>query len=267
MAKRLTDTNKYKKPFIRGLLGPYKLLWDYLYHDCDHAGIWIVDFEVAQVYLGQDMKVNKEDALTYFNQDEIRIVEIDVNRWFIAPFIEFQYGVLNEQNRAHKSVIQLLKKYNLWDGASKGLVRPLLGCKVKDKDKDKEKKKEEFEKEKEKQNPDPETEKLYNQVVEFFPEDLRPKTEKQRAEWLDTLDKLIRIDGYESETISRVIEFARKDDFWKINFLSLLKLRQKDRAKVSYFLVFQSKMKNEYNSKQSGKREVKRINAEWGRED
>ena len=51
MAKRFTDTNKYKKPFIRGLQGAYKLFWDYLYHDCDHAGIWIVDFEIAQTYL------------------------------------------------------------------------------------------------------------------------------------------------------------------------------------------------------------------------
>lgn len=140
MAKRFTDTNKYKKPFIRGLQGPYKLLWDYLYHDCDHAGIWIVDFEIAQVYLGQDMKVNKADALKYFNQSEIRIIEIEGGaKWFIVPFIDFQYGPLNEQNRAHNSVIQILKKYDLWDGATKGLISPLLGCKDKDKDKDKDK--------------------------------------------------------------------------------------------------------------------------------
>ena len=77
MAKRFTDTNKYKKPFIRGLQGAYKLLWDYLYHDCDHAGIWIVDFDIAQVYLGADMPVNRADALKFFNKDEVRIIEID----------------------------------------------------------------------------------------------------------------------------------------------------------------------------------------------
>ena len=138
MAKRFTDTNKYKKPFIRGLQGAYKLFWDYLYHECDHAGIWIVDFEIAQLYLGKDMSINKEDALRFFNEGEIRIVEIDKGKkWFIKPFIEFQYGELNEQNRAHNSVISILKKYGL---SSKPLTRslqaPTEGAMDKDKDKE-----------------------------------------------------------------------------------------------------------------------------------
>ena len=136
MAKRFTDTNKYKKPFIRGLQGAYKLLWDYLYHDCDHAGIWIVDFEVAQLYLGKDMPVNHEDALRYFNNDEKRIIEVDNGKkWFIPSFIEFQYGELNEQNRAHNSVIQILKKNNLYK--NRPLKSSLEGAMDKDKDKDK----------------------------------------------------------------------------------------------------------------------------------
>ena len=135
MAKRFTDTNKYKKPFIRGLQGAYKLLWDYLYHECDHAGIWIVDFEIAQLYIGSDMQVNKIDALKYFNNGEKRIIEIDHGKkWFIPSFIEFQYGVLNEQNRAHNSVINILKKYNLYK--NKPLKSPLQGAMDKDKDKD-----------------------------------------------------------------------------------------------------------------------------------
>jgi hypothetical protein len=135
MAKRFTDTDKYKKPFIRGLQGAYKLLWDYLYHSCDHAGIWIVDFEIAQIYLGQDMQVNKKDALKYFNNGEQRIIEIDDNKWFIPSFVEFQYGELNEENRAHNSVLNILHKYNLIN--DKGLITGLQACKDKDKDKDK----------------------------------------------------------------------------------------------------------------------------------
>ena len=144
MAKRFTDTNKYKKPFIRGLQGAYKLLWDYLYHDCDHAGIWIVDFDIAQIYIGKDMSVNKVDALKYFNTNEIRIVEFNSgSKWFIPSFIEFQYGILNEQNRAHNSVIKILSKYNLYQ--NKKLISPLQGAKEKDKEKelDKDKEKEE----------------------------------------------------------------------------------------------------------------------------
>lgn len=152
MGKRFTDTNKYKKSFIRGLQGPYKLLWDYLYHDCDHSGIWIVDFEIAQTYLGPDMKVNKDDALKYFNDEEIRIVEIDSSKkWFLPGFIEFQYGILSDKNRAHSSVITTLKKYNLIDLdfnliKHKPLTSPLQGGKEKDKDKEMDK---EMEQEKE----------------------------------------------------------------------------------------------------------------------
>lgn len=138
MSKRFTDTNKYRKPFVRGLQGAYKLLWDYLYHDCDHAGIWIVDFEVAQLFIGKDMPVNKEEALRFFNNGEIRIIEIDHGKkWFIKPFIEFQYGELSENNRAHKSVINILKKYNLYN--VKGSRSPLQGAMDKDMDKDKDK--------------------------------------------------------------------------------------------------------------------------------
>ena len=140
MAKRFTDTSKYKKPFVRGLKGAYKLLWDFLYHDCDHAGIWIVDFDIAQLYLGADMLVNKEDALTYFNSDEERIVIVDGGKkWFIPSFIAFQYGELSDNNRAHTGVINTLNKYNLLNYSkisSKPLTSPLQGDKDKDKDKD-----------------------------------------------------------------------------------------------------------------------------------
>lgn len=147
MAKRFTDTNKYKKPFIRGLKGPYKLFWDYLYHDCDHAGIWIVDFDIAQVYLGADMPVNKQEALKYFNADEVRIIEIDGGKkWFIKSFVEFQYGILDGRNRVHNSILLELQKQKM----NKGLISLLQGAKDKDKekemvmdmDKDKEKDKE-----------------------------------------------------------------------------------------------------------------------------
>jgi hypothetical protein len=153
MAKRFTDTNKYKKPFVRGLPGAYKLLWDFLYHDCDNAGIWIVDFDIAQIYIGQDMPVSREIALQFFNEEETRIIELDGGKkWFIPSFIEFQYGQLTETNRAHTNVISTLRKYNLLDNNLKIIkenkvhTSPLQGAmdmdKEKDKDKDKEKEKE-----------------------------------------------------------------------------------------------------------------------------
>jgi hypothetical protein len=141
MAKRFTDTEKWKKPFIRGLQGPYKLLWLYICDDCDHAGIWQVDLEVAEIRIGE--KINKLEAIKSFG-DKIIMFD-DGNKWFIPSFIEFQYpSGLNPDNRAHSSIIHLLEKYNLTKSKNKPLVSPSQGRKdmdmvmVKDMDKDKE---------------------------------------------------------------------------------------------------------------------------------
>ena len=137
MAKRFTDTNKWRKPFIRGLQGAYKLLWFYILDDCDHAGIWIVDMEVAEIRIGEPMDIEK--AIQLFS-DKIYIFD-NGERWFISDFIEFQYGVLSETNRAHNSVINILMKYELIN-KNKELISTLQGAKDKDKDKEEDKDKE-----------------------------------------------------------------------------------------------------------------------------
>lgn len=114
MAKRFADTNKYKKPFMRGLPGPYKLLWDYLYLECDHGGVWHKDFEVAQLYIGRDMPVEEIKALELFNAGQERIrVSKDGDKWLVMGFAEFQYGTLNPANRVHHGAIKALEKFNV----------------------------------------------------------------------------------------------------------------------------------------------------------
>jgi len=137
MAKRFTDTEKWKKPFIRGLQGAYKLLWLYICDDCDHAGIWQVDMEVAAIRIGE--KIDIKEAIKSFDE---KIIIIDKgNKWFIPSFLEFQYpSGLNSDNRAHNSVIILLEKYNLRISNNKPLISPSEGSMdmdmVKDMDKD-----------------------------------------------------------------------------------------------------------------------------------
>jgi hypothetical protein len=133
MAKRFTDTEKWKKPFIRGLQGAYKLLWLYICDDCDHAGIWQVDMEVAAIRIGE--KIDIKEAIKSFDE---KIVIIDKgNKWFIPSFLEFQYpSGLNSDNRAHNSVIILLEKYNLRISKNKPLISPSEGSMDMDMDKD-----------------------------------------------------------------------------------------------------------------------------------
>jgi hypothetical protein len=114
MAKRFTDTEKYRKGFIRALPGAYKLLWDFIVNECNHAGIWYVDFEIAQICLGKDMPVGKDKALRLFNEGEERILELENGKkWLIIPFIAFQYGKLSATNLAHKGIISELGHYGL----------------------------------------------------------------------------------------------------------------------------------------------------------
>lgn len=137
MSKRFTDTEKWKKPFIRGLQGAYKLLWIYITDDCDHAGIWQVDIQIASIKIGEI--IDEKKAIETFG-DKIHVFH-NGEKWFIPDFLDFQYGKLNPKNRVHESVINQLEKYNLM-----GLISPLQGRKDKDKDKDINKEKEKSEK-------------------------------------------------------------------------------------------------------------------------
>lgn len=128
MSKRFTDTNKFKTPFLRSLKGPYKVLWDFINSDCNHAGIWHVDFEVAQIYIGADLPVSQQEALTIF-KDHIQPLK-GGEKWFLKNFIHEQYGDLNPANRLHASVLLELKK----EGLSKDHISPLQGAKDKDKE-------------------------------------------------------------------------------------------------------------------------------------
>jgi hypothetical protein len=133
MAKRFTDTEKWKKPFIRNLSAPYKLLWLYICDDCDHAGIWQVDIDVAKIRIGED--INEQDAVKFFGD---KLVRIDKgNKWYIPSFIDFQYpSGLNPDNKAHGGIIKILQKYNLIDEEFKPLISPLYGAMDMDKEMD-----------------------------------------------------------------------------------------------------------------------------------
>lgn len=132
MAKRMTDTDKWKKPFLKSLPIEYKCFWLYLLDECDHAGIWHVELDLAEMRLG--IKLSLQKIRGFFKE---RIVEFDNGtKMFLPDFISFQYGELDMNNRAHKSVVERLSKYEL-PIKIKGHTNPLQGGKDKDKDKDK----------------------------------------------------------------------------------------------------------------------------------
>lgn len=163
MAKRFTDTEKWKRPWFNELPVKAKLVWFYLLDNCDHAGIWPADFGLLSYQMGFSVKPFElknwfEDKITQFADD----------KYYIPSFVEFQYGNLNPNNRVHKSILERVEK----EGASKPLVSPIIGAMEKDKEMEMEMDKEmdkemeeemeeEKEEEKEKQNFDSSFEILY----------------------------------------------------------------------------------------------------------
>jgi len=126
MPKRFIDTEIFKKKSMKILPSRYKLLYIYMFCECNHAGIWDVELDVAALRLELDF--DEKEVLAQFG-DSLR--KIKDGKWYLTDFVEFQYGKLNPENRAHKSVIEILKKYKI-----KPLRSPLQGCKDMDTDTD-----------------------------------------------------------------------------------------------------------------------------------
>ena len=63
----------------------------------------------------------------------------------------------------------------------------------------------------------------------LFPKKYQPKTDAQKLKWANCLDRIERIDGYDLRKVYEMVKKMREDQFWSGNFLSILKLRNKDK--------------------------------------
>ena len=124
MAKRFVDSDIFKKRWWRKLPPRMKLFYFYMLTQCDHAGMYDVDLELAEFQIG--MPVLKKEIDKHLKD---HIMEIKDDKWFIKRFPEFQYGVLNPNVKAHASVIKILTRYNCLQTVPNSLEG------VKDKDK------------------------------------------------------------------------------------------------------------------------------------
>lgn len=152
----MIEANIFGSPILRGLKGAYKTLYLYLYTECDHAGIYNVELDIASVRCG--FEYDPDICLQALGN---RVVPVHGGEmWFIPHFLHAQYKKrgdghsqdippeMNPRDRVHESVIKRLKEFDLLEyisiknhqGAGEGHPSPLNGAiyKVKDKEKDKE---------------------------------------------------------------------------------------------------------------------------------
>lgn len=123
MAKRFTDTGKWKRPWYRALGLHGKVLWQYLCDECDHAGIFIADFELISFQVG--FKVDEERLADWLGD---KVVKVDHDKYFIPGFLEFQYGEKDNQFRAKAGALRKLSSLGLVDdsGQLKDLTNSYL---------------------------------------------------------------------------------------------------------------------------------------------
>ncbi len=130
MAKRFTDTDKWKREWFTDLPLKAKMVWIYVLDNCDHTGVWPANFKLMSFQLGVSVKTS--EFHDWFSE---KVRRIDSDKFFIPSFVAFQYGKLNPENNAHKAVIELLQKL----GPEQVLISPSGGAQDKEEDKDQDK--------------------------------------------------------------------------------------------------------------------------------
>ena len=119
MSKRFTETAKWKDPWFRRLKPHVKLLFLMMLDECDAAGFWEPDEELARFLLGAS--IDLQGAL----QDlEGRVRVTKSGKWEIVKFVQFQYGTLSTSNPCHRGVLKIIEQRAL-EGASEGLQSPI----------------------------------------------------------------------------------------------------------------------------------------------
>ena len=78
----------------------------------------------------------------------------------------------------------------------------------------------------------------------LFPKKYQPTTDAQKLKWAECLDRIERIDGYDLRKVYQMAKKLREDQFWSGNFLSILKLRNKDKNGTLYIHRFMDMQKS-----------------------
>jgi hypothetical protein len=136
MAKRMTETGKWRDGWFAELSPDHKLAWLYLLDVCDNAGVAEVNQRIDSAIVGVAVDWDSLVAVS----DE-RLVWVAPGKLLVTKFVAHQYRELGDSN-PHKQVRQLLSRHGLeFDGLRVGLAfgKPLRRLKDKDKDQDKDK--------------------------------------------------------------------------------------------------------------------------------
>lgn len=139
MAKRVTDTDIWKKDWFLNLTDKQKLLVKFLFDNCDCAGVYEISQKILNACFNEQITRVDFEAIK-----QVRFIKEDVI--FLEDFIKYQYNVeiseLNEKYNLHKGILRRLNKYGISSTLPLGYISTLQEQKqeqYKEKEKEKEK--------------------------------------------------------------------------------------------------------------------------------
>lgn len=112
--KRFTETEKWRDPWFRKLTPELKCLWSFICDNCDNAGVWDPDEDLARFSISAPA-LELATALVAFNG---RVKVLPSGKWHITKFIQFQNGSLKSNNNCHISILELCRKHGIEPQAS-----------------------------------------------------------------------------------------------------------------------------------------------------
>ncbi len=189
--KRFTETNKWEDPWFRKLNPEMKLLWAWLLDSCDNAGVIDLDIELASFQIGYTYPM---DTLSEFAH---RVIKLECGKFFIPKFIEFQYGNLSRECKAHNPIFSSLEKHGL-----KGYPKGIHTLQEKEKETETEKETEKEPRKKEKQSKP-----SFEGFDEFW--DAYPR-KTAKAEALNSWKR----DKPDLQTVLNSLAWQKKEDQW-----------------------------------------------------
>lgn len=185
---------------------------------------WINDCSIAR----EKLEKRYINALGLLNE----LISLDIILWdettdFIKiNFLDEQFDVLSTKRKRRQEAGRKGGKQK--SSNAKAKLKQSSSYKDKDKDKDKDNN---YELERE----------VLKQVYHLFDEKYY-SSDKQKKDWLDTIRKCLEIDKRPKQQIIDVITFARNDDFWQSNLLTINALRKKNKDGVMKYDSILAKM-------------------------
>jgi len=99
--KRFTDTDKWRDPWFRKLSSGVKLAFLFIVDNCDNAGVWDADMELADFSIGMEIPWQKvRDALG----DRMEVLKS--GKWHLKKFVNFQFGKKSTKLKGYPKSIQ-----------------------------------------------------------------------------------------------------------------------------------------------------------------